>query len=138
MKPDKNGLILVGEYPLSYDKARLRLNVKLGNSGSVRMAPDGKTIDITVGADVQDKRDIWGTLIHEVWEYCAAVTNVRYRQAESFAKYDSDNLFFIQTHNQMSDCAARVGHFLFEITADGDLDRAIQAAKDHFKAQSHK
>ena len=87
--------------------------------GAFYFAPEpGKLSRIRVGMDYAEIRDAWSVLQHEALEMLMADHGARYLKSGSFCAGASDAYSFYFDHNQLTEIAAKLGHFTFDVHDD--------------------
>jgi hypothetical protein len=62
--------------------------------------------------------DAYEVLVHEALEFVACEAGTRFRSTHAYATSASDVYMFMFDHNQLTEIAARVGNFIWQVKED--------------------
>ncbi len=110
--------ILVGTYSIGYE--HVKLYFIRGLDGEVLNSSDENPIPIiNIGIDCDEWRDVVSIIMHEAMEFVIDRQFARYEPSANISR-DADQCIFVMTHQQFSDCCARVADFIAKALPDAE------------------
>lgn len=114
-------MFLIGTYQLGWRWVEVFANLEsFGGTFNMNNGTSGdlKHAKITVGFKSGSCFDCFEVLTHEAMEFLFSEHNVQFSPSHAYAPYASDAYHFMFDHNVLTEVAAKLGHFLWDIRKD--------------------
>jgi len=108
----------IGTYQLGFQFCDVFADPK-ETGGCFYWMPEGQERSrIRIGFDYDDIETPFSILVHETMEFLIEIQGGRFRPTSGFVRSASDVYRFFFDHNQMTEIAAKLGCFLWDIRKD--------------------